>query len=82
MDMCLRYGKTTVAMELKVWREHRPDPIAAGLKQLDSYLSGLGLEQGWLVIFDRRREAVPISERTTVEQTKTDRGRQVIVIRA
>jgi hypothetical protein len=25
-----------------------------GLAQLDGYLSGLGLETGWLVIFDRR----------------------------
>ncbi|MEQ8969799.1 MAG: hypothetical protein RIE73_05320 [Coleofasciculus sp. C1-SOL-03] len=54
MDLCLRYGEVTVAMELKVWREGRPDPIKAGLEQIDRYLAGLGLDTGWLVIFDQR----------------------------
>ena len=81
MDMCLRYGDTLVAMELKVWRQNRPDPLSAGLEQLDSYLAGLGLNQGWLVIFDRRSEAAPIAERTTVEQAMTAQGRKISVIR-
>ncbi len=45
------------ALELKVWRQGRPDPLPEGLGQLESYLTRLGLSQGYLVIFDRRREA-------------------------
>ena len=81
MDICLRYGPDTVAMELKVWRDGEKDPLNDGLSQLDDYLSGLGLETGWLVIFDRRSGLPPISERTTTESAKTPRGRDIIVIR-
>jgi hypothetical protein len=81
MDVCLRYGKTTLAMELKVWRDGQSDPLSEGLEQLDSYLGGLGLETGWLVIFDQRSGLPDISERTTTETTVTPTGRTVIVIR-
>ncbi|MGD1906015.1 MAG: AAA-like domain-containing protein [Leptolyngbyaceae cyanobacterium] len=81
MDLCLRYGAVTLAMELKVWREGRPDPLTAGLKQLDRYLAGLGLNTGWLVIFDQRPGLPPISDRTTTEVAKTTGDRQITVIR-
>jgi hypothetical protein len=64
MDLCLRLGAVTVAMELKVWREGRADPLPAGLAQLDGYLDGLGLTTGWLVIFDERPGAGPAAVRT------------------
>ena len=41
MDMCLRYGKTVMAMELKVSRDNRPDPLTAGLEQLEVIWLGL-----------------------------------------
>ena len=53
MDLCLRYGAVTLGIELKVWRDGEPDPLNEGLEQLDGYLVGLGLDTGWLVIFDR-----------------------------
>jgi hypothetical protein len=81
MDLCLRYGEVTLGMELKVWRTGRPDPIQAGLEQLDRYLSGLGLDSGWLVIFDQRSGLPPIADRTTTEQAETDSGRSITVIR-
>ncbi|WP_017328042.1 ATP-binding protein [Synechococcus sp. PCC 7336] len=81
MDLCLRYGDVTLGMELKVWREGRPDPLKAGLRQLDRYLAGLGLDTGWLVIFDRREGLPPIAERTMTEQALTPGDRQAIVIR-
>lgn len=81
MDLCLRYGDVTLAMELKVWREGRPDPLKAGLEQLERYLAGLNLSQGWLVIFDRRSGLSPISDRTTTESAVTASGRKVRVIR-
>ena len=36
MDLCLRYGRVTLGMELKVWRDGAPDPLAQGLGQLDA----------------------------------------------
>ena len=81
MDICLRYGDVILGMELKVWRDGRPDPLAEGLKQLDKYLSGLNLDTGWLVIFDRRPNLPPISDRTTTEIAESSDGRMITVIR-
>ncbi len=81
MDLCLRYGGITLAIELKVWREGRPDPLKAGLQQLDRYLAGLNLSQGWLVIFDRRSGLPPIADRTHTESAIATSGRRVTVIR-
>jgi len=81
MDLCLRYGTVTIAMELKVWKEGKKDPLTEGLKQLDKYLSGLGLDTGWLVIFDRRPDLPPLSDRTTTELAISPAGRSITVIR-
>ena len=81
MDICLRYGKVTLGMELKVWRDRRPDPLKEGLPQLDKYLSGLSLDKGWLVIFDRRSGLPPLCDRTTTENVISPAGREIIVIR-
>jgi hypothetical protein len=81
MDLCLRYGAVTVAMELKVWRDGQRDPLQQGLEQLDNYLSGLRLEAGWLVIFDQRSGLPPISERTETAVAVTPGNRTVTVIR-
>ena len=82
MDLCLRYGAVTLGMELKVWRDGAPDPLAEGMEQLDGYLAGLGLETGWLVIFDRRAGQPPIGERTTCVIRTSPQGRAIRVIRA
>jgi len=85
MDLCLRYGgrqPVTMGMELKVWRDGEADPLAEGLAQLDEYLAGLGLERGWLVIFDRRRGQPPIAQRTHTEHAVSPAGRSITVIRA
>jgi hypothetical protein len=82
MDLVVRYGAERVAIEVKVWRDGRPDPITDGLEQLDAYLAGLGLDRGWLVLFDRRSAAAPIQERTVVERRATRSGRTVDVVRA
>ncbi|MEP7338962.1 MAG: AAA family ATPase [Acidobacteriota bacterium] len=82
MDVCLRYGRTTMGMELKVWRDGESDPLKEGLEQLDHYLAGLGLQTGWLVIFDQRSGLPDISDRTTAETATTPAERIVTVIRA
>jgi hypothetical protein len=71
-----------LAFELKLWRDRKPDPLAQGLKQLDEYLDGLGLDTGVLAIFDRRAEAAPIETRTGLSQATSPRGRAITVLRA
>ena len=82
MDLRLRYGALTLGLELKVWRDGAPDPLAEGLIQLDAYLDGLGLDSGWLIIFDRRPGQPPIAERTRCQETLSPQGRRIQVIRA
>ncbi|WP_304608699.1 hypothetical protein [Hyalangium versicolor] len=82
MDLCLRHGPDTLALELKVWRDGEKDPLNEGLTQLDGYLAGLGLSTGWLVIFDRRSDQPPIAERTHASTAETPTGRRVSVVRA
>lgn len=82
MDLLLTYGTDRLAIELKVWRTRRSDPREDGLVQLDAYLARLGLDTGWLMIFDRRSSALPIAERTTAEEAQTPTSRIVTVIRA
>lgn len=69
------------ALELKVWREKKPDPLAQGLEQLSGYLDRLDLESGTLVLFDRRKEAPDIPERTTLE-TLQYKNRTLRLLRA
>jgi len=70
------------AFELKVWRDGRPDPLKDGLHQLERYLDGLNLKQGTLVIFDRRKEALPSATRTQISHTQTPKGYGVMLLRA
>lgn len=81
MDLCVRWpypgGAQREAIEIKVWREGRPDPQERGIEQLGGYLDRLSLDHGYLVIFDRRPGGVPQREQTEVEKD----GRQISVIR-
>ena len=82
IDLVLRYGPDRVAMELKVWRDGRKEPRTQGIKQLDGYLAGLGLDSGWLIIFDQRAGLPPIEERTRSEIATSTGGREITVIYA
>ncbi len=82
MDLLLIYRGERLAIELKVWRDGEADPRPEGLAQLDRYLAGLGLDAGWLVIFDRRSGRPRIAERTSSEGASTPGGRAVVVVRA
>ncbi len=86
MDVLVRFGVPPkvqrLAMELKVWRQGRKDPTAQGLTQLDQYLTGLGLDTGWLVIFDQRAGLPDIEDRTSAEVVISPAGRHITLIRA
>jgi hypothetical protein len=91
IDLCLRWphaggdGKRAwqrEALELKVWRDGRPDPLEKGLVQLDAYLTRLQLDHGVLVIFDARNDAAPIAARTVFSAARTAAGREVTLLRA
>ena len=75
------------AIELKVWRDKKPDPLDEGLRQLDEYLGQLDLDHGVLVIFDRRGRPPgatddDASPAIAFEQSRTASGRDVNVLRA
>jgi hypothetical protein len=87
MDLCIRWpvsgGEQLVAIELKVWRDKQGDPIHEGLAQVEGYLGRLGVTEGFLVIFDRRRAAdeVPWDERPRWESEVLAGGKRVRVLR-
>jgi AAA-like domain len=81
MDLCLRYGSVILGIELKVWRDGRPDPLTRGLMQLEGYLDRLKQSSGWLVIFDRRTNILSLEERLQTSLAETTNGQQVTVIR-
>ncbi|MTJ09643.1 AAA-like domain-containing protein [Anabaena sp. UHCC 0204] len=82
MDLCLRYKDVTLGIELKVWREKKRDPQIEGIEQLESYLGRLGLDFGWLFVFDRRKNALPMEERLSTQVVVTENQRRITVIRA
>jgi len=60
VDLLVTWKTQRIALELKV--RHRPTTEAKGLVQLAGYLDTLGLDEGWLVLFDQRAD-VPWEER-------------------
>jgi hypothetical protein len=70
------------AVEMKVWAAKKGDPLAEGLSQLDRYLDRLGLDTGTLVIFDRRENAAPITERVAFGTEQSPAGRTVTLLGA
>ncbi len=85
IDLCIRWPLggddwQRFALELKVWRQGRPDPVDEGRRQLGRYLERLGLDQGTLIIFDQRDDAPAFVERGSRE-TRTGGGREILVLR-
>lgn len=84
LDLWLRYGEVTLAIEIKVWAPGEPDPLAEGLLQMDAYCARLLPDAAWLLLFDRRpagrrRKKVTVGE---PQKLRTPAGREVLVIRA
>lgn len=84
IDLCVRWphpkGLQRWAIELKVWRDGRSDPLPEGLAQLSGYLARLGLEEGTLILFDGRSAAPPLLERCQ-ESESEHQGRRIRVLR-
>lgn len=82
MDVCIRQGGAALALVVKVRRDREADPATEGLAQLDEALTKLGLEKGWLVVFDRRKGLLPVAQRLSSGKEKTPSGRDVVLVRA
>lgn len=59
MDLCVRFAGAVMAIEIKRRRDKDGDVEAEGIAQLDEYLEGLGLDHGWLFVFDQREGKLP-----------------------
>jgi len=68
------------AIEIKAWRAGKPNPLRAGLKQLDRHLDRLRLDTGTLALFDQRPGAPAIDERTTLTTTTSPAGRVITLL--
>ena len=82
LDLLLIVGDQKMAIEVKVWRTDRKDPLIEGLQQMQRYLSRLNLSEGYLIVFDQRAEAAIWDERMQVSDARTGDGKEVMVLRA
>ncbi|MCP4589658.1 MAG: hypothetical protein GY842_02845 [bacterium] len=84
LDLCVRWpypgGVQREALELKVWRDRKGDPLKDGRGQLAGYLKKLGLDHGRLIIFNCRSDAPPFEERHEQTQIK-EQGLEITVLR-
>ncbi len=76
LDLLIVWKTQRVAVELKLWR--RPTTEAKGIKQLSGYLDSLGLDEGWLVVFETRPAIA--WEARTFNRTETVAGRTIHVV--
>ncbi len=54
IDLCIHYEKRRYPVEIKIRRDK--NTLAEGRGQLADYMDTLGCDEGWLVIFDRRKK--------------------------
>ena len=81
LDLWVVHGDVCMAIEVKVWRDGRPDPQIEGLLQIERYLQRLNLAEGFLVIFDQRTKAPKWEKRMSSSNTVTASGRAIWVMR-
>ena len=81
LNLLLVFGDQRMAIEVKVWRTGRKDPLIEGLLQMQRYLHRLDLNAGFLVIFDQRSEAAIWEQRMQVEGAQTTDAKSVVVLR-
>ena len=81
LGLLLPYGDQRMAIEVKVWNDKQADPLTDGLEQIERYLNRLALEEGFLVIFDRRTNAPEWPVRMSAADVHTAQGKAVLVLR-
>jgi hypothetical protein len=78
-------GKPAVqreVIELKVRRQGKGNPLKEALAQLDKYLDQLGLDTGYLLIFDRRDSALRKRPNPAITTASTPAGREITLLTA
>jgi len=81
LDLLVVHGTVRMAIEVKVWRDGRPDPQIEGLVQIERYLNRLNLDEGFLVIFNQRTKAPKWEKRISSSDAVTASGRTVWIMR-
>ena len=76
LDLLVEWGERRHAIEIKVRRDTETEDEA--LRQVADYLDRLGLDEGWLVMFDLRK-TLPWSARLTTRTVPVD-GRQIHLV--
>ena len=76
IDLCVEYGEQRYPVELKIRRDGKT--YANGLEQTASYMDKLGCTEGWLIIFDQRKE--PSWEEKLYANTEKVDGKTITVI--
>lgn len=82
LDVCVRYGHTSLAVELKVWAYGNAPPIQEGMEHLDAYLDDVDSAVGWLVVCDQRAYSGDGVQKRDVSVSRgmTPSGRSVAII--
>jgi hypothetical protein len=83
MDVLVTYGPDRFALELKRvrTRDALETVVERGVAQLGAYLDTVGLDHGWLVVFDVRPDRSWEERLWTREETTRD-GKRVVVLGA
>jgi hypothetical protein len=83
MDLLVEYGPDRFALEIKRvrTRDALESVVERGVAQLGRYLDTVGLDHGWLVVFDVRPDRTWEERLWTREATTTD-GKRVVVLGA
>ncbi|MDR1924785.1 MAG: hypothetical protein LBQ66_10465, partial [Planctomycetaceae bacterium] len=53
LDLCVFYGENKYPIELKIRRGDQT--YTEGLEKTAKYMDMLGCQEGWLIVFDRRK---------------------------
>jgi len=57
LDLLITWKTQRIAVEVKLRRDTETEAEAEALEQVDGYLDSLGLDEGWLILFDLRSTA-------------------------
>ena len=83
MDLLIDYGPDRFAIEVKRvrTRDSLEGIVESGVAQLGRYLDTVGLDHGWLVVFDVRPDKT-WEERLWTREERTQDGKRIVVLGA